>query len=300
MTSFHLHTLSRALLAAGPADAENITPVTPGMIAMYAITTIVGIALVWGVVKLFDWIEDKTRASFGVRATLIGLGVLLTVAGGYLGLVWAPPDRMMGDVQRIMYVHVPLLWNAMIALCINFACSVLYLLKPSWKTDSLAEVSAEIGLIMGANGVLLGSIWAKPTWGVWWTWDPRLIAAAIMLIVYAGYLALRRFIEDPDRRALWSSVVGILDAVALPLVWFAVRWFRSIHQFQSSPSTVDPALRVPLRVTAFAFLFLLMGFLWQRYRIALATRREEVALPDALPSDQPGLPPAAGPREVTP
>lgn len=287
-----MQTLARVLLAAGPADAEHIQPVTTGMIVKYAVTTVVGIALVRGVIRLFGWIEEKTRASFGVRAGLIGIGVILTAVGAYLGLFWAPPDRMMGDVQRIMYCHVPLLWNALIALCINFACSVLYLIKPSWKTDSLAEAAAETGVVMGANGVLLGAIWAKPTWGVWWTWDPRLIAAAIMLIAYAGYLALRRFIEDPDRRALWSSVVGILVAVDLPVVWFAVRWFRSIHQFQSSPSTVDPALRVPLRVMAFAFLFLLMGFLWQRYRIALAHRKDEVALPDALPT--------TARREVTP
>lgn len=292
-----LHTALRAVLAAGPADAENVKPITPTTVIVYAVTTLVLAGLIYGVVKLIQRIEERTQKSYGVR---VGLGVIavgLLGVGAYLGLVWAPPALMMGDVQRIMYVHVPLLWNAMIALVLNFACSVLYLVKPSWKVDSLAEASAEVGLVMGANGVLLGAIWAKPTWGVWWAWeDPRLISAAVMLLAYAGYLALRRFIEDPERRALWSAVVGILVAVDLPIVWFAVRWWRSIHQLQSSPETVDPVLRLPLRTSAFAVLFLLILFVWQRYRIALAARNDEVALPDALPTEQ-----AHGTqREVTP
>jgi heme exporter protein C len=215
--------------------------------------------------------------------TLPVYAVLLVGLGHYWGLAVAPPDREMGDVQRIMYVHVPAVWNALLALTLNFACSVTYLFKPSWKTDSLAEASAEVGLLFGTVGVMLGAIWGRPTWGVYWTWDPRLTTAAIMLVSYMGYLALRRFVEDPEKRAVWSAVVGIIAAVDLPIIWFSVKWWRSLHQQQSSPSTTDSAFYLPLRISAYGLLAFAALFLMHRYRIALAERNAEVALPEELP-----------------
>jgi heme exporter protein C len=222
----------------------------------------------------------------------VALGLL--AVGHYIGLFVAPPDREMGDVQRIMYAHVPAVWAALVALTINFVCSVTYLFKQSWKTDSLAEASAEVGLLFGAVGVLLGAIWGKPTWGVYWTWDPRLTTAAIMLVTYMGYMALRRFVEDPEKRATWSSVVGIISAVNLPIIWFSVKWWRSLHQVQSSPKTVDSAMVVPLRVSAFAFLAFMILFMIHRYRIAQHERQLEVALPEALPGNGAGTNRTAG------
>jgi heme exporter protein C len=220
-----------------------------------------------------------------LRMALPPVALGLLAVGHYIGLAVAPPDREMGDVQRIMYAHVPAVWIAMVALTINFVCSVLYLFKPSWKTDSLAEASAEVGLMFGTVGVLLGAIWGRPTWGVYWTWDPRLTTAAILLVSYMGYMALRRFVEDPEKRAVWSAVVGIIAAVDLPIIWFSVKWWRSLHQVQSSPKTVDPEMVFPLRISAFAFLAFMILFILHRYRIALAERQAEVALPDALPTD---------------
>jgi heme exporter protein C len=216
--------------------------------------------------------------------------VVLLGLGGYLGLVWAPPEREMGDVYRIIYVHVPAMWMAMLALTMNFVCCVAYLFKTSWKTDALAESAAEIGLLFGTYGLVLGSIWGKPTWGVYWDWDPRLTAMAIMLVTYVGYTALRRFVEDPEKRAVWSSVVGIISGVNMPIVWKSVQWWRSLHQVQSTPKTVDPDMVLALRVNAWASLILLVLFLLHRYRIALATREAEVALPAALPTDTRGTP----------
>ncbi|XXF80880.1 cytochrome c biogenesis protein CcsA [Myxococcaceae bacterium GXIMD 01537] len=222
-----------------------------------------------------------------LRLGLPPVALLLLAVGGYMGLVWAPPEREMGDVYRIIYVHVPCVWMALLALTLNFSACVTYLFKPSWKADSLAEASAEVGLLFGAVGVTLGAIWGRPTWGVYWTWDPRLTTAAIMLVAYTGYLALRRFVEDPEKRAVWSAVVGIIAAVDVPIVWFSVKWWRSLHQVQSSPRTVDPDMVLALRVNSFAMLAFLMVFLMYRYRIALAERQAEVALPEALPTDNP-------------
>ena len=229
-----------------------------------------------------------------VNYTLPVFALLLVGIGHFVGLAVAPPDREMGDVQRIMYVHVPAVWNALLALTLNFACSVTYLFKPSWKADSLAEASAEVGLLFGTVGVTLGAIWGRPTWGVYWTWDPRLTTAAILLVAYMGYLALRRFVEDPEKRAVWSAVVAIISAVDLPIIWFSVKWWRSLHQQQSSPSTTDSAFYLPLRISAYGFLAFAALFLIHRYRIAMAERNAEVALPEALPSDNPGANRTAG------
>jgi len=226
------------------------------------------------------------------------LALLLLVSGAWLGLAWAPPEREMGDVQRIMYVHLPAVWMGLLGVTLNFICSVVYLLPPlhlgkligplrvldELDADALAEASAEVGLFFGTLGLLLGSIWGRPTWGVFWTWDPRLTSMAILLVAYAGYLALRRFVDDAERRAAWSAVVGIIIAVDIPIIWFSVRWWNSLHQVQSSPRTVDPAMVLVLRWNAIAFLLLWLVFLSSRYVIAKSRRERELA-PPALASE---------------
>jgi heme exporter protein C len=228
-----------------------------------------------------------------IPRVLAVLALVLLVSGAWIGLVWAPPDREMGDVQRIMYVHLPAVWMGLLGVTLNFFCCVAYLL-PSFRVpeglrsfvpdaDALAEASAEVGLFFGSLGLVLGSIWGRPTWGVFWTWDPRLTSMAILLVAYAGYLALRRFVDDTERRAAWSAVVGIIIAVDIPIIWFSVRWWNSLHQVQSSPKTVDPAMVLALRWNAFAFLFLWLVFLSSRYDIARFRRERELAPPPLEP-----------------
>ena len=176
-----------------------------------------------------------------VRIGFVLLTLALLVSGAWIGLAWAPPDREMGHVQRIMYMHVPAAWMALLAATMNFGTCVSYLWKASWKKDAFAEATAEVGLLFGTIAILLGSIWGRPTWGVYWAWDPRLTTMAILLVAYAGYLALRRFVDDPDRRAVWSAVVGIIIAVDVPVVYFSVKWWKSLHQVQSTPEDGGPA-----------------------------------------------------------
>lgn len=201
--------------------------------------------------------------------------------GAYMGLVGAPPDRMMGDVYRIMYVHVPSAWLALVAFTVTFAASVWYLLKSSLGADALAEASAEVGVVFNAMLLVTGSIWGRPTWGVWWTWDPRLTTAAIMFFAFAGYLALRRFVDDPERRATWAAVVAIIIFADIPIVWFSVKWWNSLHQLQSSPSTVAAPMVLALRLNAFAFLFIYVWFV--RLRYGLARRQQHLEQGDPLP-----------------
>jgi len=216
-----------------------------------------------------------------IRIGFVLLTLALLVSGTWLGLVWSPPEREMGNVYRIIYMHVPAAWMALLAATMNFGASVSYLWKASWQKDAFAEATAEVGLLFGTIAILLGAIWGKPTWGVYWAWDPRLTTTAILLVAYAGYLALRRFVDDPDRRAVWSSVVGIVIAVDVPVVYFSVKWWKSLHQVQSTPKTLDSAMKFTLQYNGVAFLAVLVVFLVVRYRIALANRLRETTVPDA-------------------
>lgn len=210
-------------------------------------------------------------------------GIALLLVGCYVGLFVAPPERHMGNVQRILYVHVPTAWNAMVCYTVAFGFAIASLWSDRKRWDALTVGAIETGLVLNAMLLLQGSIWAKPTWGVWWDWDVRLTTSLVLLILYAAVLALRSFVEEPGRRASWTAIATIIAYVDVPLVYFCVRWWRSIHQVQSSPETMDPAMVLPLRLNAFALLFLAVWFVARRSRLELARRRrEEVAAPERL------------------
>ena len=204
--------------------------------------------------------------------------LLFLIASQATGLLTSPPDRDMGNLQKIMYVHVPAAWISFIAFLVVFVGSVLYLWKRQERHDLLAAAAAETGAVLTALTLMLGSIWGRPTWGVWWTWDPRLTSTAILLLIYVGYLALRAFTEDDERRARWSAAVGILGFINVPIVYMSVKWWRTLHQPQSTPSTVDPEYVLGLRLNAFAFLFLLIYFVASRYHIARLERAADARL----------------------
>ncbi len=222
----------------------------------------------------------------------------------YRGLFVAPADRMMGDVYRILFVHVPAAWMAMLFYFLSFIGSLLYFIPsmgvvrgragsppdlsedPAWlvraKYDRFAHASAEVGLVMNGLALLLGSLWGKPVWGVWWTWDPRLTTTALLFIMYAGYLILRRLIDDPERRAKVSSIVGLLIFLNVPLVYLSVKWWRSLHQVQSSPETMAPSMVLTLRLSALAFLA--VGLVLLIFRLRLAKKEDKLEASDqALP-----------------
>src|SRR5258706_1044457 len=141
-------------------------------------------------------------AQYGTgRSILGGLAVVFIAAGLYLALVHAPPDAYQGEVQRIMYLHIPSILTAYLSFFIVFVGSCLYLWKRERRDDILARSAAEIGVLFTALTIIEGSIWGRPTWGVWWTWDARLTLTAILLMIFAGYLMLRSLVEDEERGA---------------------------------------------------------------------------------------------------
>src|SRR5439155_21756075 len=141
-----------------------------------------------------------------------------------------PPDADEGDVFRLIYLHVPSAWLAYAAFAVVFAASIAYLRTSRTRWDRLAAASAEVGVLFTALTLVIGSIWAKPVWGTWWTWDPRLTTTAILLLIYLGYLAVRRLPDSPARRGRWAAVVGVVGFVDVPIVHLSVTWWRSLHQ----------------------------------------------------------------------
>ncbi len=217
---------------------------------------------------------------------IVGLvGLALILVGSYIGLFVAPPERYMGEVQRIMYVHVPSAWVSMLCYTVAFAFAIVSLWSHRPRWDAILTATIEVGLLL--NGLLLvqGSIWARATWGVWWDWDVRLTTSLILLLLFAGVLALRAFAEDPSQRATWTAIATIIAYVDVPLVYFCVRWWRSLHQAQSTPDTVDPLMVVPLRINAFAMLFIAIWMVARRSRLEMDRfRLETVAEPTRLPT----------------
>jgi heme exporter protein C len=201
----------------------------------------------------------------------------------------SPPDRDMGHLQKIMYVHVPAAWVAFAAFFVVFVASIMYLWKRRPNFDLAAAAAAEAGTIFTALTIVLGSIWGKPTWGVWWTWDPRLTTTAILLLIFVGYVSLRSFTDDEERRARWSAAVGILGFINVPIVYMSVQWWRTIHQVQSTPSTVDGPYAYGLLINTLAFTLLAIFYIVHRYHTARVERAVEQHLEFAALDDRPAV-----------
>jgi len=202
------------------------------------------------------------------------------IASQALAIDVSPPDRDMGDLQKIMYVHVPAAWITFLCFFVVLIYSVRYLWSGKEKDDLLAASAAEVGATFNGLTLALGMIWGRPTWGVWWTWDARLTSTLVLFLIFVGYLALRSFVDDDRRRAQWSAVVGALGAINVPIVYMSVRWWRTLHQMQSNPNSMDPAYVLGLRINAFAFLFVMIYFIRRRYEVACLERATEHAEQD--------------------
>jgi heme exporter protein C len=174
-----------------------------------------------------------------VGITAVAMGVAL-----FLVFLVAPREAVMGDIQRVFYFHVPSAWVGYLALLGSFVGSLLFLFRRETRWDRLAHASAEIGLVYITQGIITGSIWAKATWGVWWTWEPRLTTSAVLWAIYASYLILRRSLEDEGRKARISAVYSVLGFVAVPINFMAIRWWRTVHPlvFDSGGSNLTPAM----------------------------------------------------------
>lgn len=204
---------------------------------------------------------------------LVSLAAMI-VAQVY-SIIISPADRDMGHLQKIMYVHVPSAWIAFLAFFIVFIYSILYLWKQKERDDLIASSAAEVGAVFTGLTLVLGMIWGRPAWGVWWVWDARLTSTLVLFLIFVGYLALRAFVDDSVLRARWSAAVGAIGAINVPIVYMSVNWWRTLHQPQSDAGTLDPAYHLGLRLNAIAMLLVAIYFIVRRYEIARMERAVE-------------------------
>ncbi len=221
---------------------------------------------------------DRAGLKTRVLAVATGLSMAVLLAGA---LLWAPTDRLQGDVQRIFYIHVPAAWIGMLGFGVVFVASIAYLVTRNARWDRLAASSAEVGVVFTTGVMLTGPLWGRPVWGVYWDWDPRLTSFFVLWLLYISYLVLRSYVTEPTRRARYCAVLGIIAFLDVPLVYVSVRWWRSLHPGPvvanpDGPQLPGSMLAVLLvGVAAFTLLYLLL----LRLRIDNAVREAELAAP---------------------
>src|SRR5947209_9472440 len=196
----------------------------------------------------------------------------------YEALVAAPTEQTMGDVQRIFYYHVPSAWTAFLLFLVNFVASVVYLLNRSDKADILALVTAEVGVVFCTVVLVTGPIWARPVWGIWWTWDLRLTLTLVLWLIYVSYLVLRRF-STSSQTAVLAAVLAVFGALDVPLVYFSIWFFRTQHPSPviGNGGSLDPRMAHVLLINWAAFLCLAWLMCWTRYRLEVLKREVEEA-----------------------
>lgn len=196
---------------------------------------------------------------------------------------YAPIERVMGAVQKVFYFHVAAGWVGMLSFLFAAVAGILYLVKKDKKWDFIGIASVEIGIIFIFINIVTGSIWARPIWNTWWTWDPRLTTATIMELVYIAYLMLRQGIEDPDRRARFGAVYAIVGFLSVPLTFFSIRIFRTIHPVViagSDPTAVGTfdmtsSMFNTLMVSIAVFSILFVDLVWHRIRLGQLSNQVE-------------------------
>lgn len=194
------------------------------------------------------------------------LTFVVMLAALYAIFIYAPTELTMGVVQRIFYFHVSSDWISFLAIFFAVTYSIRFLMTGERELDTKAAAAFEVGFIFCTLGIVSGMIWAKPVWGIWWTWDPRLTSMFVLWLIYIGYLMLRRLLESPEQRARLSAVFGILGAVDVPIIYMSNRWWRTQHPQPvmggGESSGLDPQMWVAffLALTAFTLFYL---YLWK-------------------------------------
>jgi heme exporter protein C len=213
--------------------------------------------------------------------------VFLLIAATGMVFFYAPTEAVMGQVQRVFYFHVAAGWVGMLAFLVAAIAGVVYLVKGNRKWDIVGLSAIEIGIVFAFINIVTGSIWARPIWNTWWTWDPRLTTATVMELIYLAYLMLRQGIEDPDRRARFGAVYAIVGFLSVPLTFFSARLFRTIHPVVIGTNEAGAQGQfdmTPLMLQTFMFSLLTFSFvfadlLWHRIRLGqMAEKVEQLRL----------------------
>jgi heme exporter protein C len=221
----------------------------------------------------------------GKRALAAGVVFLLMGAAAYASFFIAPEERTMHVLQRIFYFHAASAWAGMTAFFVCFVANLLYVWRRAEKWDWLAVSSAEAGLAFITVVLITGPIWAKPAWGIYWTWDARLTSTFVLWLLYISYLILRTMIEEADRRALLSALFGIFAFIDVPIVFGAIRWWRTQHPapvIMGGPNSgLEPTMRATFFFSVLALHALMVFLIAERYRLERLRAEFEVVRREA-------------------
>lgn len=201
---------------------------------------------------------------------------IVVPVGLYFAFFYAPVERVMGIVQKIFYFHVASAWIGFFAFFVTFAASILYLITKKYAFDDIASASAEIGLAFCTIVILTGPLWAKPAWGKFWTWDPRLTSTLLLWFIYVGYIMLRQFMDESDRRAKFSAAVGIIGFIDVPVVFLSIQWWNNtIHPnvVQKGGGGLHPDMFTAMLVCLLVFTIIYISLLIRRLRLTNIERR---------------------------
>lgn len=201
--------------------------------------------------------------------------ILVLIAATYMALVFAPRELVMGDVQRVFYFHLGTAWTALIGFILAAVFSVVFLITKDLKWDRYQVAAIEVSLVFFLITIVLGSIWARPAWNTWWTWDPRLTTAAVTELIYVAYFMLRQGIDDPDRRARFGAVYALIGGLSAPITFFAIRLFRTIHPVVIAGANAEAEgtfsmsadMRTTMFFALFAFTIIFIDLFWNRIRL---------------------------------
>lgn len=207
--------------------------------------------------------------------SLILIGVLMPVAL-YFAFLYAPEEKIMGIVQRIFYFHVASAWTGLLSFFFVFAGAVLYLWKKDPKYDRFSHAAVELGVLYFVIVLITGPIWAKPVWGAWWTWDPRLTSTFVLFLIYIAYLLLRSSLKDHPSVRTYAAVYGIVGFVDVPIVWMSIHWWRTIHPKVITPQKIALDPRMWTSVLVCFGVLLLLYFVLLRLRLNLGLLQEQV------------------------
>jgi heme exporter protein C len=222
--------------------------------------------------------EAGRLARVGQMLTVVGL---LGLAGVFVRAVaFTPVERVQGPAQKIMYVHVPAAWCALMAISVTGVLSVFYLWLKDIRLDRAAAASAEVGVAFGAIMLTTGPMWGKPVWGTWWTWDARLTSTLFLFLLFVGYLLVRDSVEDPSVRARFCAVIGVLGLALVPFVHLTVYMFRTLHPqpvvLKPTGPTMPGSMVITLLLSVGVFTLLYASFVTQKYALSvLHDLREE-------------------------
>jgi len=211
------------------------------------------------------------------------VSIILLGIATWLALGFAPMEATMGNVQKVFYFHVATAWVGMLGFVAAGVSGIIYLRSHNLKWDIIEVAAVEISLVFFLIAIVLGSIWARPAWNTWWTWEPRLTTAAITELIYVAYFMLRNGIEDPDRRARFGAVYTLVGAVSVPITFIAIRIFRTIHPVvigtQSSAAqggfNMTGDMKVAFFFALFAFTIIFIDLFWNRIRLGNLARQVE-------------------------